>query len=126
MKIETFQFGTIEYKPENLIKFVSGIIGFEQLKEFLLLKSEDDFCYWLNSVKEPDIAFPLIGTKVIDPNYPAEDGYEPFGIITLNPDPARATVNLKAPVMINQDEKNGFQKIIDVEKYSINYSLFKE
>lgn len=126
MKIKTNQFGEVEYSPEHIIKFHSGIFGFEQLKNYLLIKIDDDFFYWLNSIDEPEIAFPLVGVRVIDDNYPAEEGHEPFGIVTLNHEPLRTTVNLKAPVFINQTTKTGFQTILDTDKYPIKYFLFKE
>jgi len=44
----------------------------------------------------------------------------------LNSDPLKISVNMKAPVYINQNEKTGFQKIIDSEKYNVHYNLFVE
>lgn len=126
MKINTRQFGEIDFNPEIMINFNSGIFGFENLKNYLLIKVEDDFFYWLNSVEEPEIAFPLVGVRVIDDNYPLENDNEPFGIVTMNPDILKISINLKAPVYINQSTKTGFQKILDSEKYSVNYNLFKE
>ncbi|MHB1687351.1 MAG: flagellar assembly protein FliW [Ignavibacteriaceae bacterium] len=126
MKIHTRQFGEIEFSPELMINFSSGIFGFEQLKNYLLIKVDDDFFYWLNSVEEPEIAFPLVGVRVIDDQYPPEGDHEAFGIVTMNPDVIKISINLKAPVYINQTTKTGFQKILDSEKYPVNYNLFKE
>jgi len=126
MKIKTRQFGEIEFDPSMMINFSSGIFGFENLKDYLLIKVDDDFFYWLNSVEEPEIAFPMIGVRVIDDKYPAEKDDEAFGIVTMNSEIIKITVNLKAPVYINQNTKTGFQKILDSEKYPVNYNLFKE
>ena len=110
MRINNQQFGEIEYKEEHLLNFKPGIAGFENLNRFLLLKTDDALFYWLNSVENPDICFPLIGLRLIDDNYPSPDNYEPFGIVTINKDALRTTINLKAPVYINQDEKKGSRK----------------
>ena len=126
MKINTRQFGEIEFSPELMINFSTGIFGFENLKNYLLIKVDDDFFYWLNSVEEPEIAFPLVGVRVIDDKYPLENEHEAFGIVTTNPDILNISINLKAPVYINQTNKTGFQKILDSEKYPVNYNLFKE
>ncbi|HUX92268.1 MAG TPA: flagellar assembly protein FliW [Ignavibacteriaceae bacterium] len=126
MKINTRQFGEIEFSPELMINFSTGIFGFENLKNYLLIKVDDDFFYWLNSVEEPEIAFPLVGVRVIDDKYPLENEHEAFGIVTMNPDILNISINLKAPVYINQTNKTGFQKILDSEKYPVNYNLFKE
>ncbi len=124
MQIKTFQFGTIDFDPGRIINFPQGIFGFENLKSFLLIKDDDNLFYWLNSVEQPDIAFPVIGTRIIDEDYPAENDYEAFTIVTLNNDPLKITANLKAPVYISQNKKNGFQKVIDSEKYPVNFRLF--
>ncbi len=126
MKINNQQFGEIEYKEEHLLKFDTGIAGFENLRRFLLIKTDDGLFYWLNSVEKPDICFPLIGLRLIDDNYPAPGSFEPFGIVTINKDPLETTINLKAPVYVNQDERKGFQKILDEEKYPVRYFLFSE
>ncbi|MFO7445050.1 MAG: flagellar assembly protein FliW [Ignavibacteriaceae bacterium] len=126
MKIVTFQFGEIEFSPDKVINFSSGILGFENLRSFLLIKTEDDLFYWLNSVDKPDIAFPMIGTRVIDEKYPCEEEHEAFAIVTLNSDPLKVTANLKAPVYINQEKKSGFQRVIDTDNYPVNFNLFIE
>jgi len=127
MRIKNLQFGEIEFDENMIIEFKEGIIGFENLKKFILINAEDDLFYWLTSVDEPEIVFPLFGIRVImEEDYPQEKNCEPFGIVKLNQDPAKVTINLKAPVYIDQNEKSGFQRILDDEKYPINYALFKE
>lgn len=126
MKINTFQFGEIEFTEDLVISFEEGLFGFENLHKYLLIKTDDELFYWLNSVENPNIAFPLIGLRVIDENYPEVESNEPFGIVTFSKNPADIKVNLKAPVYINQDSKTGFQKIIDSDKYLIDYNLFVE
>lgn len=126
MKIQTHQFGELDFEENLILDFPSGLFGFEQLKKFVLIKIEEELFYWLNSVEQPEIAFPLFGISVVDENYPTEKDGEAFGIVTLNRDPMQITINLKAPVYINQLEKLGFQKIIDKENYPVNYHLFVE
>lgn len=124
MKLKTEQFGEIEYANENVIRIDKGLFGFEHLEEFLLIQTDNTLFYWLNSIKEPTVAFPLVGINVLDDTYPQVEGSEPFGVVTLDKDPMLITVNMKAPLYINQDEKRGKQKILDREKYSVNYKLF--
>jgi len=126
MKIITKQFGEIEFPDDKVITFEDGLIGFEELKKFVFIKPEENIFYWLNSIEKPEIAFPLFGLRLIDENYPQEENHEAFGIVILNPDPLKITINLKAPVYINQDNKTGFQKILDSDKYSLYYNLFTE
>ncbi len=126
MKINTHQFGEIEFTEEKIINFENGLFGFEFLKKYLFIKPDDSFFYWLNSIENPDIAFPMFGLRVIDDQFPQEDNFEAFGIVTLNSNPLNITLNLKAPVYINQNNKSGFQKIVDTDNYPVNYKLFSE
>jgi flagellar assembly factor FliW len=126
MKISTIQFGEVEFNQDLILKFSTGLFGFEKLKEFLLIKSDEGLFYWLYSVEQPEIGFPLVGLRVIDANYPDEKDFEAFGIVSFDPDPLKVTVNLKAPVYINQNEKTGFQKILEEGNYLVNYNLFVE
>jgi flagellar assembly factor FliW len=127
MQIKTFQFGIVHFNEENILKFKSGLFGFEELKNFLLIKPADDnIFYWLYSIEKPDIGFPLIGLNVIYEKYPAEEKFTAFGIVTMNKDPLKITLNSKAPVYINQDDRTGFQKIVEDEKYIVHYNLFVE
>lgn len=126
MKITTSQFGEVEFTEDKVITFDSGILGFEDLKKYLFIKADDSIFYWLNSIDSPDIAFPMFGVRVIDEKYPQEESHEAFGIVIMNPDPLKITVNLKAPVYINQEAKSGFQKIIDTDVYPVYYNLFVE
>lgn len=126
MKLKTYHFGEIEFTEDRILNFENGLFGFENLKKFLFIKPDDSFFYWLNSVDNPDISFPMFGLRLLDEKYPQEDEHEAFGIITLNHDPLKITVNLKAPVYINQDDKSGYQKILDSENFSLTYNLFVE
>ena len=126
MKLKTEQFGEIEYAKENVIRMEKGLFGFEHLEEYLLVQTENTLFYWLNAIDEPAVAFPMVGINVLDDTYPQVKGSEPFGIVTLDKDPLKITVNMKAPLYINQDEKHGKQRILDREKYSVNYKLFVE
>ena len=126
MKIKTHQFGEVEFAEDKIISFNDGIFGFEELKKFLFIKTDDSYFDWLNSIETPELAFPLFAVRLIDSDYPQESDSEAFGTVTLNPDPLKITINMKAPVFINQNEKSGYQKIIDTDKYPVNYNLFTE
>lgn len=126
MKIQTIQFGEIEFTDENILTFEEGLYGFEELNRFLLLKEEEDIFYWLNSVDQPEIAFPLFGIRMIDEDYPQRENCEAFGIVKLNKNPLQSTINLRAPVYINQDKKSGYQTILSDESYPVEYQLFTE
>jgi flagellar assembly factor FliW len=124
MKLLNKQFGEIEFEKDAVIKFEDGILGFEELNEFLLFSETDGYFFWLISVSEPEIIFPLFSLKLLQEEYSDENKLEPYGIVKLDKEPENISVNLKAPVFINQNEKIGFQKIIDNEELKVDYPLF--
>jgi len=126
MKLKTIQFGNFDYEEENILLFKDGLYGFEELKHFLLLKKEEDIFFWLNSIDQPEIAFPLFGLRIIDNEYPQNENFEAFGIIKLNRDPIKTTINMRAPVYINQNDKTGYQIILSDESFLVEYQLFTE
>jgi len=124
MKIKTSQFGKIEFNEDNVILFNDGILGFEELKKYLLISEKDGLFFWLSSVEQPEIIFPLFAIKLLKENYHQEENYEPYGIVKLDKEPSKITVNLKSPIYIDQKNRVGFQTILDVDKYPIDYQLF--
>lgn len=127
MKIKFENIGEKEFDDDLILTFENGLIGFENLKKFVLIKSEDDdLFYWLYSIERPELCFPLIGIRVIVEDYPFEENYEAFSVVVFDKDPLKITTNLKAPIYINQDTKVGFQKIIDDDRYPVDYKLFVE
>ena len=126
MKIITKQFGEIEFDEKIIIEFKDGILGFEQLRKYLLLTEENSIFFWLTSIDEPEIVFPLVPVHLLLDEYPDKEGFQAFGIVKLNREPTKITANLKAPVYINQENYTGVQKILDDDKFQINYQLFVE
>lgn len=124
MKIKNEQFGEIEFDEKSIINFKEGLLGFEELKQFLLISEKDGIFFWLTSIDQPEIIFPLFSINLIIENFTNETDKEPFGIVKLDQNPENITINLKAPVFINQEEKLGYQKIIDNEEFKVNYPLF--
>lgn len=141
MNINTKLFGEINVNNEKLITFEKGIIGFPHMKRFLLIHDEeksDSAISWLQSIEEEGFAMP-----VIDP-LRAIDDYNPmvedellkdlgeltpdetivFVTITVPKDIEKMTVNLKAPIIINADNKKAEQLIIDDEKYVVKYPIY--
>ncbi len=126
MKLQTIQFGEVEFDDGIILSFSDGIIGFENLKKYVLLSQEDELFFWLTSVEEPEIVFPLFPVRLLMNDFEEKDEVVAYGIVKLDKNPAEITVNLKAPVYVNQTEKTGTQKIFDNDDYPIDYKLFVE
>jgi flagellar assembly factor FliW len=126
MKIKNKKFGELEFDEKIIIEFEDGIIGFENFRKYILVTEEEGLFYWLTSVEEPEIIFPLFPATLLDENYPSEEGYEAFGIVKLAKEVSDITINLKAPIYLSQEKKRGFQKIFDSAKFEIDKQLFVE
>lgn len=124
MKIVNKQFGEIEFKSESIINFTEGILGFEDKKRFLLISEKEGFFFWLTSIDEPELIFPLFSINLLQDNYSDSGDLEPFGIVKLDKNPENVSINLKAPVFIDHEKKTGFQRIMDNEEYPVDYPLF--
>ena len=71
MKIITKLFDEIEVDEDKLINFPQGIIGFPELKDFLLVHDSDSEggIRWMQSVQEPAFAMPVIDPLIVMPEY---------------------------------------------------------
>ena len=63
MKLATRIFGEVEIDDSKVISFPNGIIGFPDLKKFILMFDEEkgtDTIKWLQSIDEPSFAMPVM------------------------------------------------------------------
>lgn len=126
MKLQTNQFGEIEFDENIIFELKDGILGFEQLKKYILITEENGIFNWLTSIDQPEIVFPLFPIGLLEENYPEEESSISYGIVKLSKNPADITINMKAPLYLNMNKKTGFQKIMDNDNYLIDYQLFIE
>ncbi len=131
--------GEVLIKRENIITFKDGLLGFEDLREFVILSIEDWRPFeWLVSVENPDVTFPIVNpTPFFNDYHPlkqiedisgigAKDkkGLEVFCTVTLGINPENATVNLKGPILINTQNKSGKQYVLE-GVFSLNHPFVK-
>jgi flagellar assembly factor FliW len=128
-KIKTLQFGDIEIEDEHIIHFPEGILGFEDLKNYVLISEEETVPFkWLLSLESPDIGFPLLSPWLLELDYNPGNDFDYnihaiFVIITLEDELGRMTANLKAPVVVDVNQKTGEQIILTTDKYSTNHLI---
>ena len=122
--------GPIEYEEKDILTFNKGILGFENLRKFILFHSlEDDELGII--VTSPYDFFEEYKVKL------SNDVVEHLGIkkpedamrlttVTLNSDPKKITTNLQGPIVVNSLNNLGEQIIIDNGKYKVKEPLMKE
>lgn len=138
-KLQSKYFGEIDYAQEDILHFSSGLFGFEDEHEFLLLPFEGShgtlLCF--QSVHTPALAFVAMDPFALLPDYtpvlqPQElralgvkDSQElGFYVLCVVKNPAAdSTVNLKCPVAINPDTRAAQQVILETDSYEMRHPL---
>ena len=144
IKVNTRYFGEIMIEEEKVLHFEQGIPGFDEYKDFTILyDSEEDgepFFSWLQCITEKDLAFPVVNPfRVVEEYSPVvEDALlEGLGefteedlvillMATVPADAKKATVNMKAPIVINMKNRQAMQVIVENEDYLVKYPLVKK
>lgn len=126
MQIESKYFGKIEVKQEDLIHFPAGIPGFSDNKSFVLLDLADNELFRVLQATDTaeaafivaspyhfyqDYSFDLDDQTIELLNFKSEQDVVIYNIITLKEPFNSSTVNLQAPIVINQTKRIAKQYI---------------
>ncbi len=140
MRVLTKPYGTIDVDERQRILFPFGILGFEKMKEYVLLDALQQPFYWLQSLEVPEIAFVLINPIIFRPDYTPdvpdvdleEIGIETtedllcFSIVTIPEVQTQMTANLQGPLLINKKKKVGRQSISTNPKWNVRHRILEE
>jgi flagellar assembly factor FliW len=140
MKIETKAFGLIEADEKQKVRFLQGLYGFEEFKEYVLMDAEHQPFYWLQSTEDKDTAFVLINPFLFCPHYEVNIANEDmakiditspekaliFSIVTIPPDGSPMTANLQGPLVINRDSMTGMQAILSDVRWKTRHDILAE
>ena len=123
---------------ETAIHLPGGLLGFEQIKNYLLVSNPAEAPFqWLQVAGDASLAFLVVSPFEVDPAYApditAEDvssiGLEDpadallVNVVTLRPR-GRSTINLKGPIVINQLSRVGKQVVVaNSAEYSVQHPL---
>lgn len=140
-KIKTSRFGEIEVDENDLIFLPGGLIGFPELKEYVLLDHDKSSPFkWLQSLTDGNIAFVVINPLTFKPDYAvevseseiseleldSEDDAVISTIVTMPNNPQSMTANLKAPLVFNLKNRKGKQLILNNSAYSTRHNILDE
>ena len=141
MKIQTRQFGVVDIDAEKIINMPSGIPGFKDKKRYVVLQKEETVPFFLyQSVDDSDLSFVVLDPTKIMPEYSIDktdfeknmewefekDEISCFVIVTIpSGNPEKMTANFMAPLVINNNKKEGVQLILQNSSYSHQQPLLK-
>ncbi|MCF6335213.1 MAG: flagellar assembly protein FliW [Spirochaetales bacterium] len=142
MQVQTKAYGRIEVDERQKIYFPSGLLGFENLKDYLLLDAAQQPFYWLQSLDVPELAFVMINPTIFRRNYlPGvlaselkeidliEDNPESslvFAIVTIPEEHSKMTANLQGPIIINREKRIGRQCISITPDFMTQHYVLEE
>ncbi|GMO58515.1 MAG: flagellar assembly protein FliW [Termitinemataceae bacterium] len=140
MKVQTKAYGLIDVDERQIVVFPSGIFGFEELKNYILMDAEQQPYYWLQSQGNDQIAFILIDPFLFRPDYEldvndselAEIGISSqenalvFAIVTIPADGSPITANLQGPLIMNKETRKGKQLILNDTRWQTKHDIIKE
>jgi flagellar assembly factor FliW len=127
-EIQSLHFGKFTLEPDSLFTFADGLLGFEELKQFVLVSDESTVPFkWLISVDSPDIGLPLLSPWLIDLNYrPGKhaegEDMAAFVVVTLS-NIKGMTANMKAPIIFDTNTQTGKQIILPSDKYRTDFVI---
>jgi flagellar assembly factor FliW len=142
MILSTRCFGEVEIKEEGIIDFPKGLPAFEEAKKFVIISDEDPVSpfKWLQCLDDEGVAFAIINPFVIKQDYDFEvddkilneihvdslEDIDVFSVVVIPEDLKKMSMNLKAPLIINQKKKQGMQVILDTDKYSVRHYILED
>ena len=139
MVIKTTRFGQVTLTNEDIFTFPEGLLGFGDLRQFVLLDDpNDDIFAWLQSCELTSVAFPVLEPEIFSQKYTtsltknelellgltAQQNPTFMNIITIPDDPTQMTANLKAPIVINTDKRIARQCVLQDNNLAIREPIF--
>lgn len=139
MRLET-RFGAFDVDPRDVLDFPDGLPGFERCRRFVVLSTPGTAPLQLvHAVEGPSATFLAIDPRAVLESYrclltPAdllrlgsadENGLVWLALVALD-EGGRATVNLRAPIVINPSRMLGFQVVPSNSLYPLRHPLAAE
>jgi flagellar assembly factor FliW len=140
-KIVSGKLGEITFTESDIITLSSPMLGFPDLNDFILISNEKSYPFlWFQSVQDKDICFILVEPELFVQEYSpkmnkrelkilgAEDEskLKLFCIVVVPDQPKNATMNLRAPMVMNTEKKLAKQVILEEDKWQIKTPLFNK
>lgn len=133
-------FDDLIYSPDDIIHFEDGIPGFDQNKEFVLVKDTNYAPFeWLVCTDGTRLRFAMLNPMIVDSEYNpniSKSQIQGLGIentedilmycfVTIAPDPSQSTINFMGPVLINTAMKKGRQIILENSQYGTKEPIIR-
>lgn len=138
MKIETLVFGELEVKEDKLLTFANGIPGLEDLTQYVIIELEEGTPFsYLQSIENSHISFVVTSPFDFFKDYnfeipkpiieeleiSEEKDVTVLSIVSVNQQNSEVTLNLLAPLIINNHTRHAKQIILHDSEYKIKQKI---
>ncbi|MDD2465909.1 MAG: flagellar assembly protein FliW [Desulfobulbus sp.] len=139
MKTINTRFGEVEYDPSHIIHFPEGLVGLDQLKNFLVMPNQKQGpLFWIQSVDDPAFAFVVTDPTNFFLDYAVAPDKEErrkleiddngmcfvLAIVTVSAS-KEITLNLSGPILYAPETRKGLQVVLEDPRYDIRTPLPK-
>jgi flagellar assembly factor FliW len=137
--VETTRFGKITVEPDKVITLPQGMIGFPRRTRYLFVQHRPESpLHWMQSLDSGDLAFVVVNPLLFEPDYQVVLGkaemeslkveqpadIQVWVVVTIPPGhPEKMTANLRAPLVVNLNQRLGAQIILDNADLPVRKSL---
>ncbi|MEZ4654651.1 MAG: flagellar assembly protein FliW [Candidatus Eisenbacteria bacterium] len=142
MKVRTRMLGTVEVTEDALVYLPDGLLGFEDLKRYVLAENEELGPFQLLiSTEDPDVVFAVadpdavLGEEYAAPladsdrdllDLQADDRISTFVLLSTADGDDGFTANLKGPVVLNTRNRVAKQVVVYNPAYSFRHPFAQD
>jgi flagellar assembly factor FliW len=141
MLVNTSRFGEITVEDSAVIKFPEGIVGFPDLRGFVIFDGPEGTPFkWLQSTDRAELAFVICDPMLFKADYRVSASREELAnlelakpddavicvILSIPADPWKMTANLMGPVIFNAERKLGKQLVLAGPQYTTKHPVFPD
>jgi len=137
MLVKTSRFGNIDIEENDVVDFVCPILGFAEERKYIIINQfEQESFQYLQSITEPNLTFVLANPFHFDEHYDfiLEDHWVEelqvqskedvaVKVITTVRSATDITINLAAPIIINNKNQKAAQIVLESSNYSTKFSI---
>lgn len=136
MQIATKFLGLKDIDEKKIIEFAEGILGFPEIKRYVLFPYAETPFLFLQAVEHTDLCFVLLDPCLISDDYVQEVLAETAGsfgaaepliyvLVSVDEEKAEVRVNLQAPIIMQAEGKTAGQTVLTKKDYPVAYVLPK-
>jgi flagellar assembly factor FliW len=123
ISFNTSRFGSLQVEEDKIIYFSNGLLGFPEIKRYVLMDYKDTPLKWLQAVDDPDVAFIVVEPKTILSDYSIEidaatrqclqlENDEDLAVLVIiRVEDGKVIANLNGPLAINSKLMIGMQAV---------------